>query len=102
MNILYYYNILLSVKAFFQDSLVYFNVDEDIGDNWSDEDDGYDDLLLAASRMVEGVTDVVNEVAEGEVDVSSSYELPGLHTPWGSVRNFLLKFSCSLKVLFYF
>ena len=63
-------------------------VDEHIGDNWSDEDDGYDDLLLAASRMVEGVTDVVNEVAEGEVDVSSSDELPGLHTPWGSVRNF--------------
>ena len=63
-------------------------VDEDIEDNWSDEDDGYDDLLLAASRMVEGVTDVVNEVAEGEVDVSSSDELPGLHTPWGSVRNF--------------
>ena len=54
-------------------------------------DDGYDDLLLAASTMVEGITDVVNEVAEGEVDVSSSDELPGLHTPWGSVRNFFVK-----------
>ena len=80
MNIMYYCNILM-----------YFNVDEDIGDDWSDEDDGYDDLLLAASRMVEGVTDVVNEVAEGEMDVSSSDELPGLHTPWGSVRNFFVK-----------
>ena len=37
---------------------------------------------------MEGVTDVVNEVAEGEVDVGSSDELPGLQTPWGSVRNF--------------
>ena len=41
--------------------------------------------------MVEGITDVVNEVAVGEMDVSSSYELPGLHTPWGSVRNFFVK-----------
>ena len=40
---------------------------------------------------MEGVTDVVNEVAEGEVDVSSSDELPGLHTTWGSVRNFFVK-----------
>ena len=49
---------------------------------------------------MEGVTDVVNEVAEGEVDAGSSDELPGLHTPWGSVRYFWVKFSSGLKVLF--
>ena len=49
---------------------------------------------------MEGVTDVVNEVAEGEVDVGSSDELPGLHTPWGSVRNFWEKCSWCLKALF--
>ena len=47
---------------------------------------------------MEGITDVVNEVVEGEVDIASSDELPGLHTPWGSVRNFLKKFSSGLKV----
>ena len=48
---------------------------------------------------MEGITDVVNEVAEGEVDVGSSDELPGLQTP---VRNFRekQKFSCCLKALF--
>ena len=51
---------------------------------------------------MEGVTDVVNEVAEGEVDAGSSDELPGLQSPWGSVRNFWEKFSSGLKVLFYF
>ena len=43
--------------------------------------------------MVEGVTDVVNEVAEGEVDAGSSDELPGLQSP---VRNFWGKFSWCL------
>ena len=43
---------------------------------------------------MEGVTDVVNEVAEGEVDAGSSDELPGLQSP---VRNFWEKFSWCLK-----
>ena len=48
---------------------------------------------------MEGVTDVVNEVAEGEVDAGSSDELPGLQSP---VRNFWekQKFSWCLKALF--